>query len=149
MSPDVQAAVTLRCPFCLALNKVDLARASSRPHCGKCEKPMLLDRPVKVKGEDFQRTVLEAAAPVLVDFYADWCAPCKVVAPVVDDLAREHTGKLLVAKIDTDRAPDLSVRLAIRGIPTLILFRAGEEVGRVVGVDREGLVKLVQDAVGG
>jgi thioredoxin 2 len=136
--------VTIRCTFCLTLNRVDLGKAADRPRCGNCERPILLDRPVKVQEEDFDRTVMEADAPVLVDFYADWCGPCKMVAPVVDDLAREHSGKLLVGKVDTDRAPDLSVKLAIRGIPTLILFRDGAEVGRVVGLDAPGLRDLVR-----
>ena len=105
---------------------------------------MLLDRPLKVAQDDFQRTVLEARAPVLVDFYADWCAPCKVVAPVVDELAQAHTGALLVAKVDSDHAPDLSQRYGIRGIPTLILFRAGAELGRVVGADVRGVRELVR-----
>ena len=144
LSPDVRSSVTLRCSFCSKLNKVDLAKAADRPKCGSCQRPMLLDRPVKITGEDFQKTVLEADAPVLVDFWAEWCQPCKVVAPVLDQLAREHTGVLLVAKVDTDRAPELSQRLAIRGIPTVILFRDGAEVGRVVGVDNKGIADLVQ-----
>ena len=105
---------------------------------------MLLDRPIKVSQDDFTRTVLEADEPVLVDFYADWCAPCKVVAPVVDELARTHLGHLLVAKVDSDQAPQLSVQMGIRGIPTLILFRGGSEVGRVVGADIKGLRELVR-----
>jgi thioredoxin len=107
---------------------------------------MLLDRPVKVQEEDFDRTVLGSGGPVLVDFHADWCQPCKLVAPVVDDIAHEHTGKLLVAKVDTDRAPEVSRRLGIRGVPTLILFREGSEVGRVVGFDPDGLRDLVARA---
>src|SRR5690606_21034545 len=126
------------------LNRVELARAPDRPRCGKCERPILLDRPVKVSEEDFERIVLEADAPVLVDFFADWCAPCKLVAPVVDELASGNVGKLLVAKVDTDRAPDLSGRIGIRGVPTLILFRGGQEAGRIVGFDAEGLRELVR-----
>jgi thioredoxin 2 len=139
--------VTIRCGFCLTLNRVEIGKAADRPRCGKCERPILLDRPVKVQEEDFDRTVMESDAPVLVDFYADWCGPCKMVAPVVDELAREHSGKLLVGKVDTDRAPDLSLKLAIRGIPTLILFRGGTEVGRVVGLDAQGLRDLVRKNV--
>ena len=105
---------------------------------------MLLDRPVKVAQDDFTRTVLEAEAPVLVDFYADWCGPCKVVAPVVDELAHAYLGRLLVAKVDSDQAPQLSMQMGIRGIPTLILFRGGAEVGRVVGADVRGLRELVK-----
>ena len=100
-----QSRVTLRCPFCLTLNDVDLSKSGDRPKCGDCAKPLLLDRPVKVSGEDFDRTVLGSGAPVLVDFYADWCAPCKYVAPLMDELAQTHEGKLLVVKVDTDQGP--------------------------------------------
>ena len=124
---------TVRCAFCLKPNRLDLSRAKDRPACRECGRPFLLDRPVKVSGEDFERTVLEAEAPVLVDFYADWCGPCKVMAPVLDEVAREATGELLVAKLDTDRAPEVAQRYGIRGIPTLIVFRNGAEVGRVTG----------------
>jgi thioredoxin len=100
---------------------------------------MLLDRPVKVTDEDFERTVLDAEVPVLVDFYADWCGPCKMVAPVVDEIAHARTGEMLVAKVDTDRAPQVSARYGIRSIPTLILFEDGQEVQRSVGFDPVGL----------
>ncbi len=141
------APVTLRCPFCLTLNRIDLARAADRPKCGQCGKPMLLDRPIKVSEEDFDRTVLGASAPVLVDFYADWCGPCKMMAPMLDDIARDHVGRLLVAKVDTDRAPGLSQRFGIRGIPTLVAFHGGDEVGRRVGFDPDGIRSLVDEAL--
>jgi thioredoxin 2 len=124
--------VTLRCPFCLTLNRLDLG-AEGRPVCGKCRKPILVDRPVRVEGDDFEKLISEAEMPVLVDFYADWCGPCKVMAPILDDLAKERTGELLVAKLDTDRSPDVARRFGIQGIPTLILFRAGEPVARQTG----------------
>jgi thioredoxin len=109
---------------------------------------MLLDRPVKVAEEDFDRTVLGASVPVLVDFYADWCGPCKMVAPLVDDLARTHAGKLLVAKVDTDHAPGIAQRYGIRSIPTLILFRDGAETGRSIGFEPEKVTNLAEEAVG-
>ena len=134
---EASRTVTLRCGFCATLNTIDLSRAADRPKCGKCARPMLLDRPVKVTEEDFDRTVVGAHVPVLVDFYADWCGPCKLVAPLVDDLAREHIGRLLVAKVDTDRAQAVAQRYGIRGIPTLILFEGGGEVERSVGFEPE------------
>lgn len=137
--------VTLRCSFCLKLNRVDLGKAADRPRCGSCGKPMLLDRPVRVSEEDFERTVLDATSPVLADFYADWCAPCKVMAPVLDDIARDRVGRLLVVKVDTDRAPELSQRYQIRGIPTLIGFQSGSEVDRIVGFDPDAIRKLVDE----
>lgn len=142
-----QAKVTLRCGFCSTLNRVLLARAEDRPACGKCKKPMLLDRPVKVHEDDFAETVLGSGAPVLVDFYADWCAPCKLVAPLIDELAREHQGRVLVAKVDTDRAQEVALEYGIRSIPTLVLFRGGQEVERSIGFEPERVRELVRRAV--
>ena len=139
--------VTLRCQFCLKLNRIDVGRAAERPKCGECGKPMLLDRPIKISEEDFDRLVSEAEIPVLVDFYADWCGPCRIMAPLLDDLARERLGEVLVAKLDTDRYPGPSRILGIRGIPTLILFRDGVEVGREVGaVPKDRLEALIETA---
>jgi len=141
------ASVTLRCSFCLKLNRLDISRAGDRPKCGECGRPFLLDRPVKIAGEDLERVVAEAEVPILVDFYADWCGPCKMMAPVLDEFARDHTGRMLVGKLDTDAAPSVSARLGIRGIPTLILFRDGAEVARQTGaVARSGLDELAARA---
>ena len=108
---------------------------------------MLLDRPVKVAQDDFDRTVLKSEAPVLVDFYADWCGPCKMVAPLMDEIAHQQVGKLLVVKVDTDRAPDVAMKYGIRSIPTLILFESGAEVERSLGFEPERVRELVQKAV--
>ena len=145
---SAKSKVTLRCPFCLSLNSVDLGKSADRPKCGDCAKPLLLDRPIKVAGEAFDRTVLGSEAPVMVDFYADWCAPCKYVAPLMDELANTHQGTLLVVKVDTDQAPDLSQKFAIRSIPTVILFKDGEEVGRSVGFEPEKVKAMAEEAVG-
>ena len=147
--PNAQAerSVTLRCAFCGTLNQIDLTRAADRPKCGDCTKPMLLDRPVKVAQDDFDRTVLKSKAPVLVDFYADWCAPCKMVAPLVDEIAHEQLGKMLVVKIDTDAAPEVALKYEIRSIPTLIVFKDGEEVERSMGFEPERVRDLVQRVV--
>ena len=108
---------------------------------------MLLDRPVKVTQDDFDDTVLKASVPVLVDFYADWCGPCKMVAPLVDEVAHQHIGKILVAKVDTDRAPEVATKYGIRSIPTLIIFRAGAEVERSTGFEPERVRTLAEEAV--
>ena len=134
-APSARAAphVTVRCQFCQTWNRVNTARAVDRPKCGKCARPLLLDRPLPLTDEDFARTVADSEIPVLVDFYADWCAPCKIMAPIVDDLAAQTQGRALVAKLNTDRAPQISQQFDIRGIPTTIVFRAGREVARHVG----------------
>ncbi|MFQ5678711.1 MAG: thioredoxin [Gemmatimonadota bacterium] len=136
--------VTLRCPFCLTLNRVDLGKASAHPRCGECGRPILVDRPVKVTDPDLERLLKDAEIPVLVDFHAEWCGPCKLMAPLLDELAKDRIGEILVAKLDTDANPISGTKYGIRGIPTLILFREGEEVGRRTGaIPREELEALL------
>lgn len=138
---------TLRCQFCSSWNSIDVARAADRPKCGKCGKPMLLDRPIRLDDDTFARTIAESNVPVLVDFYADWCGPCKIMAPAVDKLAANYTGKALVAKLDTDAAQKTSMAFNIRGIPTSIVFDGGKEVARQSGaVPYETLAAMLDQA---
>ena len=125
--------ITVRCQFCETWNRVVAERAADRPKCGKCGRPMLIDRPIALTDDTFARTISESEVPVVVDFYADWCGPCKVMAPAVDQLAAENQGKLLVAKLDTDRSPRTAQQFNIRGIPTVIVFRSGKEATRASG----------------
>jgi thioredoxin 2 len=139
--------LTIRCQFCETWNRVDAARAADRPKCGNCGKPMLLDRPVHLDDDTFQRTIEGSEVPVLVDFYADWCGPCKMMAPYVDELAREQQGVALVAKLDTDRSQRTAAGFDIRGIPTSIVFKNGKEVARQTGaVPKKALEELLAKA---
>lgn len=137
---------TLPCPFCARWNRVSAERAADRPKCGDCGKPILLDRPFVLHADSFHRVVSESSVPVLVDFYADWCGPCKMMAPVFDEFAARHIGKFLVAKLDTDRAQAIAQLHNIRGIPTLILFEGGKELRRVSGA--MGLADMERFALG-
>ena len=94
---------------------------------------MLLDRPWPLDDESFARTIESSTIPVLVDFFATWCGPCKMMAPAVDELAAKYTGKALVAKLDTDRASSTAQGFRIMGVPTTIVFRGGREVARQSG----------------
>jgi thioredoxin 2 len=131
--PRPARPVVVRCVFCGKANRVDLTRLSAGPRCAECGRPILLDRPLKVSEADFDQTLKGAGAPVLVDFYADWCGPCKVMAPTLDDFTRRYAGQLLVLKLDTDANPAIAARFGIRGIPTIIAFEDGLERGRHVG----------------
>jgi thioredoxin 2 len=140
--------LTLRCQFCETWNRVDATRAADKPKCGKCGKPILLDRPMKLDDESFQRTIAEAEVPVLVDFYADWCGPCKMMAPFVDELAAKYQGRALVAKVDTDRAQKAAQPFNIRGIPTTIVFKDGKVVAQKAGaMPLAGLEELLKPAL--
>lgn len=137
------ADVTLACQFCSTLNRIDPARHADRPKCAECRRPFLLDRPVKVHEEHFDQTVLKAGVPVIVDFYADWCGPCVMMAPLVDEIASQGGGKIIVAKVDTDTSPKVSQRYGIKSIPFFARFENGEVVKSLVGaVDREALHEL-------
>jgi thioredoxin 2 len=141
---EAMRSVVVQCPFCSAPNRIDLARLAAGPKCAKCGKPIRLDRPQKVSDNEFDRTISSSSVPVLVDFYADWCGPCKMMAPTLDELAQKRTGELLVLKLDTEANPATAARYGIRGIPTVIAFHGGKERGRHVGLadlkTLEGLV---------
>jgi thioredoxin 2 len=141
--------MTVRCIFCQTWNRVDAARVVNRPKCGKCGKPMLLDRPLRLDDDTFDRTVNETEVPVLVDFYADWCGPCKIMAPSVDKLAGEYVGKALITKLDTDHAQKTALRFQIRGIPTTMVFLKGKEVARQSGaLPYDQLAQMLKAALG-
>ena len=137
---------TIRCQFCGTWNRIDAARAADGPKCGKCGTPIRLDRPLKLDAESFDRTIRDSEIPVLVDFYADWCGPCKIMAPLIDELAATYQGRALIAKLDTDRSPAISQSFQVRGIPTTIVFKAGKEAKRRVGaVPKAALEELLTD----
>lgn len=124
---------TVKCQFCGTWNRIDVARAADGPKCGNCSKPMLLDRPMMLDDESFARTVAESAVPVIVDFYADWCGPCRMMAPSVDQLASSYSGRAIVAKVNTDHSQVATRPFGIRGIPTTIVFTGGKESARQSG----------------
>jgi thioredoxin 2 len=136
--------VVVRCPECGTINRADLARLNDKPRCAKCRRPLRLDQPWPVTDADFQRVVDGAGVPVLVDFFAEWCGPCHAMAPTLDAFAADRAGEVLVLKLDTDANPGTARRFDIRGIPTLISFRAGREQRRHVGMaDKPTLLRLV------
>lgn len=139
-----QPKMMVRCPSCASWNRISAEKAADRPKCGKCGTPIELDHPLMLTDDTFARTIAESEIPVLVDFYADWCGPCKMMAPYVEQLAKERIGRAIIAKLDTDRNPRTAGSFNIRGIPTTIVFRDGKEVGRQVGaVPKEGLENLL------
>ncbi|NCP87764.1 MAG: thioredoxin [Anaerolineae bacterium CG_4_9_14_3_um_filter_57_17] len=93
-----------------------------------------MSQPVHVTDQEFQEKVLNSSTPVVVDFWAPWCGPCKMIAPVLEEIAREQADKVIVAKINTDENPDWAVKYGVMGIPTLLFIKDGKEVGRHVGM---------------
>jgi len=104
-------------------------------------------KPMAVDDKNFEAIVLKAETPVLVDFWAPWCAPCRMVAPIVDELSEEYDGRVTFAKVNTDEQPAIAARYGIRSIPTLLIFKAGEPVGQVVGFRPKKELKKELDKV--
>ena len=137
---QVGQPVLLRCQHCQALNRIDLARIHRHPKCAKCQAVFSLDRPQPVTDDDFPKLIDGASVPVLVDFYADWCGPCRAMAPALERFAAARAGEVLVLKLDTEVNPRTAARYGIRGIPTLISFARGRELRRHVGMADTGVL---------
>jgi thioredoxin 2 len=139
--------LTVRCQFCNTWNRIEAEKVTAGPKCGKCARPILLERPLPLTDETFTRTINESDVPVAVDFYADWCGPCRMMAPAVDALAAHLQGKALIAKLNTDHSSRTASGFNIRGIPTTIVFKGGKEVARQSGaLPLEGLKQLMARA---
>lgn len=123
------------CASCSTRNRVPAKRLRDKAKCAKCKAALLpLEQPVAVASEqDFDELVRDATVPVLVDFWAAWCGPCRMVAPEMEKLARERGDRVIVAKVDTEALPSVAQRFGIRSIPTMVLFKSGNEARRLSG----------------
>ena len=123
----------LACPHCLAINRVATARlAASR--CGKCKQPMFTGAPLELTGANYAALIERSELPVVVDFWAGWCGPCKMMAPIFTQTAAEMEPRIRFAKLDTEAEPTLAGRFGIRSIPTLMVFKEGREIARQAGL---------------
>ena len=123
----------ISCPSCHKTNKVPSERLADKPKCGACKNPLFSASPIDVNQGDFNKHIQNCDLPILVDFWAGWCAPCKMMTPTLKQLAQQLDGKIQILKVETDQQPELSQRYNIRSLPTLALFKNGKEVTREAG----------------
>lgn len=124
--------IQLNCPHCHTANRIPEERLADHPVCGSCRQP-LLDAVHAMDASTLPQALGQSALPVIVDFWAPWCAPCRSFAPTFATAAQRHGGKLLFTKVDTEAEQAIGVRFQIRSIPTLAVFQGGQELGRVSG----------------
>jgi thioredoxin 2 len=123
-------------------------RHGFRPVCGRCQAPLRASsNVVEVADPRFDEQVLSSPVPVLLDVWAPWCVPCRGMEPVIEELASSLAGRVRVAKLNIDRSPQAAARLRIQGVPTLIVFKGGREVSRMVGARGKGELMRVLDGV--
>jgi thioredoxin 2 len=135
-------AVHIVCPHCAAVNRVPRERSDAIPNCGKCHKPLFEGKPVEVGEAAFDKHLARNGVPVLVDFWAPWCGPCKMMAPHYAQAAAQLEPRVRVLKVDTEAEQALGARYGIRSIPTLALFRDGREIARQAGaMNAAGIVQ--------
>lgn len=130
---QTEATLLVACPNCFAGNRVPRARLGDAPKCGECSSPLLEGKPVVLDDASFDAIVGGTELPVVVDFWAPWCAPCRMMAPVFEQAAGEFAIRARFAKVNSDEAQALAARFAIRSIPTLILLHGAREIGRKSG----------------
>jgi thioredoxin 2 len=148
--PNIDDPLIIPCPHCDTLNRVARAKLGERGRCGQCHEPLFTGHPLALGKERFERHLEKSDVPLLVDFWAPWCGPCRAMAPEFERAAKELEPEIRLVKVNVDEEPELAQRFGVSSIPTLALVRHGRELGRTAGaMSAVQLQRWARDRAGG
>jgi thioredoxin 2 len=149
-----QESIVVLCPHCNAKNRIPFQRMNNKGFCGKCHGSLIISsamhssKPIDVSDMNFQQEVFDETGPVLVDFWAPWCGPCRSVAPILDQLAGEYSEKIKITKLNVDDNPRIASHFNIRSVPSMLLFKNGKLVDSIVGaLPKTEIIKHIEAIV--
>ena len=142
MKPEL---VHITCPHCGATNRLLNSKLAQHPKCGKCHQILFTGKPLELTSKNFSKVINITSIPIIVDFWAPWCGPCKMMAPIFEKVSAIIEPRAQLSKLNTELSQDIASRFGIRSIPTLMVFKNGKEVSRQAGaMDQENLVRFIE-----
>jgi thioredoxin 2 len=140
--------INVVCPHCLKVNAIPIKDSYSKANCGSCKQSLLDTNPIELDESNFDHVIVNSEIPVIVDFWAPWCGPCKIMAPIFNDVAKKYPLKALFVKINTEKHQNMGAKFGIRSIPTLVVYKNGFEKKRISGaLDPLRLSNLVNESL--
>lgn len=137
--------IQITCPHCEATNRLLERKLEQNPKCGKCHQLLFVSKPLELTSKNFKKVISKTSIPIVVDFWAEWCGPCKMMAPIFEQACKVVEPRARLAKLNTEFSQNIAAQFGIRSIPTLIVFKNGKEVSRQSGaLDQRNLIQFIE-----
>ena len=140
--------IHITCPSCEATNRLHGSKLEQHPKCGKCHQALFIGKPLELNSKNFSKVISKNSIPIVVDFWAEWCGPCKMMAPIFERVSADFEPRARLAKLNTEFSQEIAANFGIRSIPTLIIFKNGKEISRQSGaLDQRNLIQFIEGSL--